>query len=102
MFLGLFVIGTVFNKTSNCRKAYIFNDDGSKVLKEFDDIKVCDYFELVEPDGSLVIDENNNYYFIATSNPLYDSNGDLFAFIYQGEGKDYSRHYKKAHNIKRL
>ncbi len=64
-FLSLLMVIPFINKKLY-RKAYIFNDDGSKNLKEFDDIKYADYFELVEPDGTLV---ENGKLFLAASNP---------------------------------
>ena len=69
--LSIIAFGFI-KKKSIYRKAYIYNDDGSKDLKEFGELKWADYFELVEPDGTLV---NNGEVFLATSAPYMDKIG---------------------------
>ena len=58
-------------------KALIYNDNGSQVLKAFEEIKWADYFQLVNPDGSL---KNSGEVFLATSNPYIKKDG-----LYKGE-----------------
>ncbi len=70
-FIGLFIGFSPFK--SQERKVYIYNDDGSKELKEFEEIKYADYFEIVEPNGTLVkCEELNSTLFLATSVPFVD------------------------------
>lgn len=65
------------------RKAFIFNDDGSKRLCEFDDIRYADYFQLIESDGELVVNEDGDDLFLATSNLFYNKDGVLTVDTYQ-------------------
>ena len=81
-FLSL-LMAMPFIKTRLYRKAYIYNDDGSKNLKDFDDIIYADYFQLVEPDGTFV---ENGKVFLATSNPYrHKTLGVLTVGTYKGE-----------------